>query len=396
MPKNTFDKELENRLSRLHLKMSNSCPDWDTAIILDKVNQYYLAGTMQDGIIIIKRDGGLFYFVRKSLERANNESPISNIYPMNNYGDAAKVIGADLGITLVETNTVTLSIMKRLQKYFTIRDTQPLDKIIFSVRSIKSPFELELMTLSGKKHNDFFQNIVPDILSEGMSEADFLGELYKSMLEQGYQGISRFSMFQTEMVAGQVAFGESSLYPTNFDGPGGSYGMYPAVPFVGSRERRLEKGDLVFVDLGFGIHGYHSDKTQIYIFGGKPSDEALEAHQRCIDIQARLAKQLKPGEIPSEIYDSIMNNLDEHFIQNFMGFGDRKVKFLGHGIGLHIDEPPVIAKGFNKPLEKNMVIALEPKKGIAAEGMVGVEDTYIVEDMGGRCITGGGEEIIMV
>ena len=396
MPKNTFDKELENRLSRLHLKMSNSCPDWDTAIILDKVNQYYLAGTMQDGIIIIKRDGGLFYFVRKSLERANNESPISNIYPMNNYGDAAKVIGADLGITLVETNTVTLSIMKRLQKYFTIRDTQPLDKIIFSVRSIKSPFELELMTLSGKKHNDFFQNIVPDILSEGMSEADFLGELYKSMLEQGYQGISRFSMFQTEMVAGQVAFGESSLYPTNFDGPGGSYGMYPAVPFVGSRERRLEKGDLVFVDLGFGIHGYHSDKTQIYIFGGKPSDEALEAHQRCIDIQARLAKQLKPGAIPSEIYDSIMNNLDEHFIQNFMGFGDRKVKFLGHGIGLHIDEPPVIAKGFNKPLEKNMVIALEPKKGIAAEGMVGVEDTYIVEDMGGRCITGGGEEIIMV
>ena len=396
MPKNTFDKELENRLSRLHLKMSNSCPDWDTAIILDKVNQYYLAGTMQDGIIIIKRDGGLFYFVRKSLERANNESPISNIYPMNNYGDAAKVIGADLGITLVETNTVTLSIMKRLQKYFTIRDTQPLDKIIFSVRSIKSPFELELMTLSGKKHNDFFQNIVPDILSEGMSEADFLGELYKSMLEQGYQGISRFSMFQTEMVAGQVAFGESSLYPTNFDGPGGSYGMYPAVPFVGSRERRLEKGDLVFVDLGFGIHGYHSDKTQIYIFGGKPSDEALEAHQRCIDIQARLAKQLKPGAIPSEIYDSIMNNLDEHFKQNFMGFGDRKVKFLGHGIGLHIDEPPVIAKGFNKPLEKNMVIALEPKKGIAAEGMVGVEDTYIVEDMGGRCITGGGEEIIMV
>jgi Xaa-Pro aminopeptidase len=91
-----------------------------------------------------------------------------------------------------------------------------------------------------------------------------------------------------------------------------------------------------------------------------------------------------------------MDKLDDDFKQNFMGFGKRQVKFLGHGVGLHIDEMPVIANGFNEPLEENMVLALEPKKGISGVGMVGVEDTYVVTPEGGRCITGGGSDIIVL
>jgi len=71
-----------------------------------------------------------------------------------------------------------------------------------------------------------------------------------------------------------------------------------------------------------------------------------------------------------------------------MGFGKRKVKFLGHGIGLQVDEMPVIAEGFNEPLKEGMVLALEPKKGIENVGMVGIENTFIVTGQGGKCITG--------
>ena len=85
---------------------------------------------------------------------------------------------------------------------------------------------------------------VPGLLREGMSEVDFAGELYKVMLEEGHQGISRFGMFDTEIVIGHIAFGESSIYPTSFNGPGGNYGMSPSVPVLGSRERKLKKGDL--------------------------------------------------------------------------------------------------------------------------------------------------------
>ena len=164
--------------------------------------------------------------------------------------------------------------------------------------------------------------------------------------------------------------------------------MSPAVPIHGSRNRKLRKGDLVFVDTGCGVEGYHTDKTMTYMFGKSLPDEAIQIHMQCVDIQNRVAAMLKPGAIPSVIYNEIMNGLSPEFLENFMGFGTRKVKFLGHGIGLTIDELPVIANGFDEPIQEGMVFAIEPKKGIPHIGMVGIENTFIVTPLGGRNISG--------
>jgi len=79
-----------------------------------------------------------------------------------------------------------------------------------------------------------------------------------------------------------------------------------------------------------------------------------------------------------------------------MGFGDRRANFLGHGVGLQIDELPVLADGFDEPLEAGMVLALEPKKGIPSVGMVGIEDTFIVTPEGGRSITGANPGLALI
>jgi Xaa-Pro dipeptidase len=105
---------------------------------------------------------------------------------------------------------------------------------------------------------------------------------------------------------------------------------------------------------------------------------------------------LRPGAILSKIYNIIMHNLDKEFLENFMGFGNRKVKFLGHGVGLQIDELPVIAEGFDEPLQEDMVFALEPKKGIKNIGMVGIENTFIVTSKGGEYITGNNPGLIPI
>ncbi|HPD01259.1 MAG TPA: M24 family metallopeptidase, partial [Acetivibrio sp.] len=112
--------------------------------------------------------------------------------------------------------------------------------------------------------------------------------------------------------------------------------------------------------------------------------------------QNKIAAMLKPGMIPAEIYRDVMESLDESFKQNFMGFKERRVKFLGHGIGLHVDEEPVIAEGFNEPLLEGMLLALEPKKGIEKVGMVGIENTFKVTGQGGVCITGDNPGLIPV
>ncbi len=390
-------EELENRTKRLCSVADDKYPDWDSIIILGRVNQYYFTGTMQDGLLMIKKDRTLMYFARRSYERAKIESPLSDrIYPMEKYSDAANVFGKLLGNTLIETDIATIEVLDRLKNQFEIGKIYPIKKILSEVRAIKSPYELEAIKDAGKRHQYLLEEIVPGILREGMSEVELSAELFEKMLKLGHQGVSRFNSYQTEMIVGQIAFGANSLYPTNFDGPGGMKGLSPAVPLFGSRDTLLKKGDLVFIDIGFCIEGYHSDKTQVYMFGAKPSEEVQKIHRQCIEIQKKTASLLKPGNIPSEIYSSITDCLDSSFLENFMGFGDRRVRFLGHGVGLHVDELPVIAKGFDNPLKDNMVFALEPKKGVPQVGMVGGEDTYIVTPDGGECITGGERDIITV
>jgi Xaa-Pro dipeptidase len=343
---------------------------------------------MQEGMLLIPHNGEAVLWIRRSYERAVNESLFPSIKPMDSFRDAAANFNTFPAEIFIETEVVPVAFLQRFQKHFRFHDAISLDNQIATVRTIKSNYELDLMKKSGELHRIVLEERVPGILYEGMSEVDLAGALYAQMLKDGHHGVARFGMFDTEIVIGHIAFGESSLYPTSFNGPGGNYGMGPAVPLIGNRNRKLAKGDLVFIDIGFGVEGYHTDKTLTYVFGKEPEKSVLHEHNICVEIQNQLAEQLKPGAIPSVLYEGIISSLSPAFLKNFMGFGNRQVKFLGHGIGLVIDEIPVIARGFDSPLEENMVIALEPKKGIENVGMVGTENTYIVTPQGGLCITG--------
>ncbi|MDL2273265.1 Xaa-Pro peptidase family protein [Oscillospiraceae bacterium OttesenSCG-928-G22] len=388
-------RELTARLARFIDTMTALHPDWETALILSKVNQYYFTGTMQNALLLIRRDGSFACFVRKSFDRAKAESPLSGIYPMRSYRDAAASFGAACGVTYFEADTVPYAVIERVRQYFDISELRSLEGALGLSRARKSPYELAIMEEAGERHTRVLLEDVPALLREGMTEAEFFGELYLALLRRGHHGISRFSRFQTEIVVGQIAFGENSLAPTSFDGPGGQLGVGPAAPLAGNHTRRLTRGDLVFVDFAFGLDGYHTDKTQVYSFGGEPANEAATAHRFCMDIQATCAAMLRPGAIPADIYRDTLAGTSADDLKYFMGSTD-PVKFLGHGVGLHVDESPVIAAGIDTPLEEGMAIALEPKKGVPGIGMVGVEETYLVTPSGGRCITGGAREIIPV
>jgi Xaa-Pro aminopeptidase len=385
--------ESDVRIARLREAMDRRDPDWGTVFLVGRVNQYYFTGSMQDGLLVVRREGPAIYFVRRSFDRALAESDLPDVLPMESYRDAAKVVGAECGRTYLESEIATVALVDRLHKAFSFDETQSVDRTVLEVRMRKSPAELARMEESGRLHRHLLDEIVPGILEVGMSEVDLTGRLYEAMLRLGGHGVSRFSMFQSEMVVGQVAFGESSLVRTSFNGPGGGLGMSAAVPFVGSRERCLAVGDLVFVDVGFGIDGYHSDCTQVYRFGAEPTEEMARLQDLCLSVEREAAAALRPGSIPSAIYEAAMRRIDSDQERHFMGHDGRQVKFLGHGVGLHLDELPVLAKGFDQPLEAGIAIALEPKIGITGVGMVGVEDTYVVTPDGGRCLTGGGQRI---
>jgi Xaa-Pro aminopeptidase len=389
-------KELKKRMKRFKTMMDSSNPEWEIAVIFSKINLYYFTGTMQDGMLIIPRNGEETFWVRRSYERAMNESLFQEIRSMNSFRDTIGSVSKFPDTVYLETEVVPLALYERFHKYFPFDNVKPVDIHVATVRAIKSEYELSFMRKAGKIHQKVLEVIVPEILLEGMSEADLATELFQILMENGHHGVSRFSMFDTEILLGHVGFGVSSIYPTYLDSASGNSGLSPAVPLFGNRDRKLNKGDLVFIDVGCGVNGYNTDKTMTYMFNRSLPQYALDAHNKCVEIQDEIALLLKPGAIPSEIYKKIMNSLDKDFLINFMGFANRKVKFLGHGIGLLIDELPVIAEGFNEPLQEGMVFAIEPKKGIKNIGMVGTENTYIVTSKGGKSITGNNPGLIHV
>lgn len=381
------ESEIKARIRKFREQLDNSNPDWKLVIVTSRVNLYYFTGTIQDGILVFPRDGEPVFWVRRSYSRAMDESRFMDIRPMQSYRNAAEALVTHPKTVHGETEHLSLATCQRLRKHFSFDHVAGIDGVIGRIRAIKSPYELKLMERAGSIHKRVLEERVTEIFREGMSEAEFSTELYSVMMSEGHHGLVRFGMLDVVIAHGLANFGESSIYPTYLDSPAGNAGL-PAVPLIGSRFRKLKRGDLVVCDIGCGYHGYHTDKTMTYVFAGTLPDETVRIHRQCVDILDAVVRLLKPGAIPSDIYQEVTGNLTPEFLENFMGFGNRKVHYLGHGIGLEIAENPVIARGFDEPLEEGMVFAIEPKKGIPGIGMVGLENTYLVTPSGGRSITG--------
>jgi Xaa-Pro dipeptidase len=380
--------ELNSRIARFREQMDQSNPGWELTAIFSKLNQYYFTGTMQDGVLFIPRSDEAVFWVRRSYERAVGESEFPLIRPMGSYRDPASMMHTLPHKVYIEKDIIPVAMLERFLKYFPFEVIESADAQILKVRSVKSEYELSLMRQSGKIHQKVMEELVPGMLREGMSELEFFCEMFNAFIREGHQGIVRWGMFGAESILGHATFGVSSLFPTAMNSPSGNYGMSPAVPMNGNPDIRLRNGDLVYIDTGCGVGGYHTDKSMTYMFGSQLPDEAIGAHQQCVEIMNEVASMLRPGAVPSVIYNEIMDSLSPGFLENFMGFGRSAVKFIGHGIGLTIDEPPVIAKGFDEPIREGMVFAVEPKKGIPGIGLVGTENTYIVSPGGGLSITG--------
>jgi Xaa-Pro aminopeptidase len=387
-------KRRAKKLADLLLEKDSS---FKLALIIDSASLYYLTGTMQEGIALLFADGSLKYFVRRSYERALDESPLEDaIQPMTSYRDLVPYLPENLEAVYVEKEVLPLVSFERLQKYLPAKKWLALDFFMARLRSVKDAKEIALIEKAGELHNQLLTIEVPKLLKEGMSEADLGMEILQKAFSLGHYGIMKMNMFQVDFLAGQIGFGENALYPTRFDGPGGMKGLHPATPILGSDERKLQKGDLVFVDLGFCYKGYLSDKTQMYFFGDAIPEKVKAVHEACRHVLDEAVKEMKAGNTTKAVWEKAEAARGPLLQEHFMGFGKGQVSFLGHGLGLKIDEAPVIMEKGESILEEGMVIALEPKSGIAGHGLVGVEESYVIEKNGARCLTGGDREIILV
>jgi Xaa-Pro aminopeptidase len=296
-------------------------------------------------------------------------------------------------------NGLSWALSNSLTKHLSSHQFVPVDKILGMCRAKKSDWELNILRDAGSRHARCLTKLLPPFLHEGISELEIGHKISELFFAEGHLGILRMENFGEEVFLGHISVGDSANYPSAFNGPVGLRGVHPATPYIGSAEVTWMKGKPLIIDNGFTLAGYMTDKTQVYWLGDiktMPAN-ALSAHKFCIDLQNRIAESLRPGIMPSEIWNLCLDDVERSQWRNgFMGLGTNKVSFVGHGIGLAIDEYPVLTTGFDSPLEAGMTIALEPKIGIPNFGMVGVENTFEVTAEGGKCLTGENFDIISV
>lgn len=403
MDNNTPPQELSSRWKRYRELLHTYLPHANGAFMFSRINIFYFTGTFANGVFWLPKDGEPLLFCRRGAERAKIETPIKNIVPFNSYADIQQTF-ADLGLPLpsriaTEMNGLSWSLAKSLTRHLPTIEFLGGDKLIAMTRAQKSEWELQILRKAGKKHNTCLTRLLPPFLHEGMNELEISHKISELFYSQGHHGVLRMDAFGEEAFLGHIAIGDSANYPSVFNGPVGLRGAHPAVPFMGSDKIKWRSGQPLTIDNGFTLAGYQTDKTQIYWLGGKKSipESVQRAHDFCVDMQAKMAEQLRPGAIPSQLWNQCAE-LAAHspWSDGFMGLGKNKVHFVGHGIGLAIDEYPVLAKGFDMPLEERMVLAIEPKIGIPGVGMVGTENTFEVTATGGRSITGRKYEIITI
>ena len=313
-------------------------------------------------------------------------------YPISAYLAKVGHLVANIGIN---EGAVTVSFYKMLQKNVPQSVFSDIGQLCARLRAVKSEYELNKMKKAGELSREIYA-LIPGLIKLGMSEWELGLLLFQESAKRGLNCMSRVAG-GNEFFFGNISFGENSLYPSAFDGPGGIRGRSPACPFLGS-DRTLKAGDLIYIDMVTPCDEYYIDKTRVYS-AGKPSQKAIDSFQKCCAIQDVVRDMLKPNVTPSYIYNKIYKEYiesDPEFAEHFMGYRQNQVKFLGHGIGIVLDEYPVIADKFNLPLEASMTIAVEPKKGIEGIGMVGIEDTFIVSPNGGINITEDFREIIVL
>ena len=388
------DEERIARQNRCREILAQRVPQAGGLMLFSRLGLYYLTGALGNGVLWLPLDGEPVMAVRKGAERCRLESPCTRVASFRSYSELEGLCaeaGSKLSpVIAAEMTALPWSFADLLQRRLSAVRFVSDEQTVLRARRIKSPWELRKMRFCGARHHESLYGILPGMLRPGMSEREISHLAWRVFFEQGHCGVLRMGNYGEEVFLGHTAAGENGNYPSHYNGPLGLCGEHPAVPFMGGADT-WRMHEMLMLDLGFGFEGYHTDKTQMY-WSGPPSsmpDRVRRAYELCVEIQERAAWELRPGALPSAIWKTAQTRArDAGFDEGFMGLGGNKVYFLGHGVGLVVDEQPVLAEGWDEPLEEGMTIALEPKIGLPGIGMVGVENTFEVTVSGGVCLTG--------
>jgi Xaa-Pro dipeptidase len=377
--------EVIDRIDGLKLLMTKIGVDF--AVIYQNVDKYYFTGTIQKGMLIIPVDADPLFFIEKSVERGRLESPLE-VTPIKSDKEILGILrqkGVLGGVAGLELDVLPVSIFERLKRILGFERYADLSGAIKELRMVKSPFEITQIRQSGRIVSRVFE-MAKQVIREGVREIDIDAALVAEGRRQGHQGFVRMRGINQEMTTVAVQAGFTGAIICYADVPIAGAGITPAIP-QGSSFKKVEQGIPVTIDYGGGFNGYITDETRAFVVG--ELDERFQKPYECARrIIVDSLSFAKAGVDATEIFSRALILAKEAGLSDyFMGTGDGQVSFIGHGVGLEINELPVITGWHHAILKEGMVIALEPKFVLPGLGAVGIEVDFIVREQGVERVT---------
>lgn len=374
---NTPREEIEARIGALQRVLAQK--GLDAALILQKTDLFYFTGTIQQATLYVPAVGAPVLMVNRSLERARAESPLERIVPLPGLGKIPKILRqagcAPPGRLGLELDVLPVNLFFRYRDVFAEAEAVDISTEIRLLRAVKSAFEIDLVREAARLSDQVAARF-PELIREGMTEVELAGRVEAEARRLGHQGVVRMRLWGGELFYGHLLAGPSGGVPSYHSSPTGGSGVNPAVA-QSAGFRTIQRHEPVMLDYVFAHRGYISDHTRIFSLG-RLSDDLVRAHTTMLDLQAEIQRMAKPGVVSGSIYEFALKYVTGRgYAEHFMGVGPERVRFVGHGVGLELDEFPFLNAGQTLELQEGMVIALEPKLIFPGRGVVGIENTHV-------------------
>jgi Xaa-Pro dipeptidase len=391
----TPQSEITRRISGFQKKIEEL--NLGAALIHQDVDLFYFSGTMANGFLFIPAEGDPLLLVKKYIPRARAESPLERIEPLPAAGRLAETLRYhEIGIPErlgLEMDVLPASTYRFLEEQLQWKAAVDIGPFIRRLRAIKSPFEITQMRMAGDIGRQVYQAL-PEMVKPGLTEIALAGMMNAKAMALGNLNLLRARGVNNTAFNWHVISGASGTYLSGNDAPFAGLGLGPAFP-LGASLKTIKSGEPLLVDFGTCWNGYQADQTRMFAIG-RPDPEVIRAYEALREIEAVLLEALRPGFAAEDLYHTACRQAGRLGYRDFfLGPAGQQVKYVGHGVGLEIDEFPFLAAGHRYPLEAGMTVALELKI-VLGKGAVGLENTVAVTTSGSEKLTPADEAFIAV
>ena len=386
--------ELEQRYKKLQEYMA--AEGLDAVIVVQNADLFYFGGTVQSGNLYIPVQGEPLYLVRKDYNRARRESELKEVVPFGSMKDIPSRL-AEYGYPEprrigLELDVLPVNFFERFRKVYPQAEYVDASPLMRRVRMIKSPYEIRLIKEACAQVDKVFLRAC-EVIREGITDLELAAELELTARKAGHQGLIRMRGFNSELFYDQVFSGADGAFPAYTDTPLGGKGLNPSFG-QSAGLKRIGRNEPIIVDFAGCIDGYLSDETRVFAIGSIPGKLA-KGYEDMLRIQELMKEIACPGVPWGQVYAECQAMaVGMGYAESFMGAKGAQVSFIGHGVGIEIDEYPFIARGFDDMLlEVGMVFAFEPKLVFPGEGAIGIENTFYLSVEGLQQLTCSSEEL---